>query len=110
MTKRKKSTSTRTYNLDQKLKTAIRKVWAFSPHRRECMKAAYKDDHWTCAICKRLTERATADHIRAVGLAKDWNEYIQMMFFGELQCLCKQCHNQKSKLDIKEIKKCRSHL
>lgn len=94
------------WNLDQKLKTAIRKVWAFSPHRRECLRLAYnkETDDWTCAICNRRTERASADHIVAVGLAKDWNEFIQMMFFGELQCACKHCHNRKSKLDVKKIK------
>lgn len=111
--KRKISTSrraTREWNLDQKLKNAIRKVWSFSPHRRACLKAAYNvdTDDWTCVICKRRTERASADHIRAVGLAKDWNEFIQMMFFGELQCTCKQCHKEKSKLDVKKIKESRN--
>jgi 5-methylcytosine-specific restriction endonuclease McrA len=105
---RKKIKATRkVWNLDQKLKTAIRKVWAFSPHRRNCMKAAYDadSDEWFCAICGRKTERASADHIRPVGLATDWNEYIRMMFFGDLQCLCKPCHKEKTKKDLKEIKR-----
>jgi hypothetical protein len=81
-------------------------VWAFSPQRRACLKSAYNSDtdDWTCSLCGRRTERASADHLRAVGLAKDWNEYIQMMFFGDLQLACKQCHAKKSKQDVKLIK------
>jgi hypothetical protein len=105
--KRKKSGVRKSsWNLDQKLKTAIRKVWAFSPQRKACLKAAYnKDtDDWNCALCGRRTERATVDHIYAVGLAKDWNEFIRCMFEGLMQAVCKKCHTEKSKLDVKKIK------
>lgn len=74
--------------------------------RRACLKAAYNvdTDDWTCAECGKRTERASADHIHPVGLASDWNEFIEMMFFGELQCLDKQCHKTKTKQDLKRIK------
>jgi Zn finger protein HypA/HybF involved in hydrogenase expression len=93
------------YNLDQKLKTAIRKVWAFSPVRREALKRVKQVTHeWRCEHCERFTERPYVDHIKAVGLARDWNEFIKMMFTEELQVLCRDCHSTKTKQDLKEMK------
>lgn len=96
-----------TYNLNQKLKQAIRKVWAFSPMRRACLKAAYntETDDWTCVLCNRRTERASVDHVIAVGLSNNWDEYIEMMFYGQMQAVCKQCHREKTKKDLKEMKR-----
>jgi len=113
MTRSKKSTATpkpkKNWDRDGKLKVAIRKVWRFSPHRKACLDAAYnkETDDWTCAICKKRTERISADHIIPVGLAKTWDVFIKMMFEGVLQALCKPCHKGKSKYDNKVIKESR---
>jgi 5-methylcytosine-specific restriction endonuclease McrA len=76
------------------------------------MKASYDadTDMWLCNLCERKTERASADHIIPVGLATDWNSFIEMMFFGELQCLCKPCHKSKSKDDNKRIRELRNGI
>jgi 5-methylcytosine-specific restriction endonuclease McrA len=95
----------KTWNLDAKLKLAIRKVWAFSPSRRSALKSAYlEDQRWRCSICSRDTERAHVDHISPVGLFTGWDSYIRAMFEGELQVLCRECHLAKTKEDVKAIK------
>lgn len=79
---------------DGYLKSAIRKIWRWSPQRRECLKSAY------CYYCKRK-RKLLADHkIPVVDPERgffDWNTYIDRMFNGELQPLCKDCHNEKSR-------------
>lgn len=97
----------KTYNIDQKIKIAIRRIWAFSPNRRECLKAALiGDGYYRCAHCKRATEKATVDHKTPIGMSKGWDEFVKAMFIESigLQCLCSQCHKTKSKNDLKEIK------
>ena len=104
--KSKKSTRIKVWNRDQKIKTAIRKVWAFSPNRRQALKQAEVRPHWfECAECGKETEKGYVDHITAVGLAPDWNTFIELMFTDQLQVLDRVCHAEKSKQDLKEMKR-----
>ena len=52
--------------------------------------------HYVCAKCA-----VQVDHILPVGSSKTWDEYIERLFCeaGNLQVLCKACHNKKTKID-----------
>lgn len=52
-------------------------------------------DNWTCCQCGRVTMDLECDHIvnKAQGGTDD---------MGNLQSLCKQCHDQKTRLESKQ--------
>lgn len=76
----------------------FRQAWFFySEKRRACIKSKQ------CAVCHVAFERQKdvhADHINpvidpATGFI-DWNTYYDRMMNGELQPLCKTCHDIKT--------------
>lgn len=79
---------------DSYIKSHLRKIWRWSPKRRECLTAKQ------CFKCRNRTRKLYADHIEpVVNPAKgfeDWNTYIKRMFEGPLQPLCSACHKVKS--------------
>ena len=82
------------------LKSAIRKIWRWSAARRECLKAK------VCVGCRAASKKLFADHIKPVvdperGFTT-WDEYIDRMFNGALQPLCKKCHAAKTARERKE--------
>jgi 5-methylcytosine-specific restriction endonuclease McrA len=76
------------------IKSALRRIWRWSPERRECLKGKY------CTLCKKPQGKMYADHISPVvdpirGFV-DWNTYIDRLFNGQLQRICGKCHNKKT--------------
>lgn len=60
-----------------------------------------------CALCMQEFGRKEiqVDHKEAVQLTSDWNEIIDRMFdVDNCQVVCKPCHKDKTKIDIKKIK------
>ncbi len=87
---------------DAYLKSAFRKIWRWSPQRRECLKGT------SCVSCRREIpkEIKRADHISPVVDPKygfvGWDEYYRRMFYGKLQLLCDTCHKVKTKAEGKQ--------
>lgn len=84
----------------------IRKIWRWSPRRRECLKAAKG-----CVICGKRAVDLQADHKDPVGPAPKsppwvgWDRYLERMFEGELQPVCVPCHKKKTKEENAERRK-----
>lgn len=95
----KKEKKKKVWNESPYIKSHLRKIWRWSPQRRECLRAKQ------CCKC-RGRGKLYADHISpviepAIGFV-DWNTYIQRLFTGALQPLCEACHKTKSKEEAKE--------
>lgn len=91
----------------ERLIKVLRREFLFSPQRKEALKKAEKlKGFFTCAKCEKNypKDHINIDHISPVidltGF-KDWNTFIDWLFFGELQVLCLNCHKGKSNLENK---------
>jgi hypothetical protein len=92
------------YNLKTQVRSAMRKVWQWSPNRRVALakaKAAY--GRYRCAKCGKASgpRDVAVDHIEAAGSIADdlsnLGEFAQRLYFGELQILCREpCHKEKT--------------
>lgn len=85
---------------DAYIKSHLRKIWRWSPQRRQCLKAKQ------CVQCGERKKKLYADHISPVvdtslGF-QTWDIYIQRLFGGSLQPLCEFCHKAKSSGEAKE--------
>ncbi len=113
MVKEKKPRKKKTYNLRSRLTSAIRRVWLWSPMRREVLKAA-KDNGNKCAICKKYHEKLEVDHVKPTvklsGWDGDWTFYIDTMFNGEMMALCSNCHKAKTAVQRETRKKIKEVL
>lgn len=92
---------------DGYIKSALRKIWRWSPQRRECLK------NGRCLFCGKR-RKIFADHISPVIAPSDgfttWDNYINRLFNGELQPLCKDCHKVKSKEENRQRRETRKRL
>lgn len=108
------------------LVAAFRKVWYWSPERRQALSSAKTGkDEWQCKTCpnkvvkeKYVTKKGrtrtrmtgSVDHIDPIGKQPrswdDYNVYLAKTFCSteNLQVLCKECHGVKSKAENKERK------
>jgi hypothetical protein len=106
------------------LVAAFRKVWYWSPERRQTLSSAkIGKDQWQCHSCpnivvkeKYVTKKGrsrtrmtgSVDHIVPIGKQPrswgEYNEYLAKTFCpaSNLQVLCKACHGVKSKSEGKE--------
>lgn len=83
------------WNKTSKIKSALRQVWRWSPRRVEALRMSRVGrGSYLCAYCKSLfgPKEVQVDHVEPVKMAEDWNQYIEMLFEGKLQVLCKSCH------------------
>lgn len=97
-----------------KIRSALRKLWAWSPERRAAKKAAYVGrGYWRCETCRGLTPKPEVDHREACGATPgargadpeaSWDRLIKRMFEGELRVLCNKCHASVTKQQ-KSVKK-----
>jgi len=85
------------------LVAAIRRIWYWSPNRKAVKKAAK-----ACALCGKVCDKYDIDHIVPVGPKpaewKNWDQYLNSMFEGKLQALCKECHKEKTAEDIRVMR------
>lgn len=85
---------------------AIRQVWSWSrAHRLAKARCLGKDGFHRCEQCKKKVPKVFVDHISPVGEVGGPG-YIQRLFIPSsgLQCLCKKCHDAKTKAE-RESKK-----
>lgn len=94
------------------IRSAIRKIWMWSPMRREAIKnARVAPGTVACALCeRRMKENPKAptkkeyqvDHIvpasEPAALIHDWNDFVDRMFVpaSEHRVLCIECHQEKT--------------
>lgn len=99
-------------SLRQIILSGLGKAWIFWPPRLAAKRRA-KDPNRTgwyiCEKCKQSRERIDVDHIipciRPADGFTTWDAYINARFVEtpeQLQCLCKECHSAKSKLENAE--------
>ena len=84
---------------------ALRKVWSWSFSRRLVVKRCLlKNGFSKCEHCLKKCPKIFVDHIEAVG--SFGVGYIERLFVpsSQLQGLCKNCHKEKTKIDLKRIK------
>ena len=92
----------KSYNLNARIKSALRKVWLWSPYRRDALKAAkISPNLFYCARCRRPHPKVQVDHIVQVAGEGGWDGYVSRLFCppDQLQCLCHECHLKKTKED-----------
>ena len=88
--------------------SACRLIFFRSPLRRQVVKrCTIAKGHYLCEVCLNPVDKIQVDHIKPIGIAKDWNEFFDFLFcdIKDLQGICKPCHNSKTKLDRKTITK-----
>ena len=95
----RKAKKPRTYNLASKVRSALRRVWQWSPQRREALaRARVAYGRYRCAACSRDVgpRDISVDHITPCGTLNpdlsNLTEFAIRMMFGELQGLCDSCH------------------
>lgn len=92
------------WNKTAKIRSALRQVWRWSPLRQEALrKARIGRGSYLCAACNKIfpPKDVVVDHIESVTPigwdSRDWGTYVQRLFEGELQVLCKEpCHKAKT--------------
>ena len=94
----------KTWNQWSKIRSALRKVWLYSPQRREALIAAKmeKDPFYICYLCKKIYPKYAidVDHVEPCGSLLnylDLETFARRLFAGELQVVCKPCHALKTK-------------
>lgn len=100
----------RVYNLQRLIIGALRKIFWYSPLRREALEQAKSGMLYKCAITKKKfpVNEVTVDHVDPVVDPKvgfvDWNTFIARLFcnVSNLQVLSKKAHSEKTKREKKE--------
>lgn len=96
MAKRKKA---KKFNPKTRVMSAMRKIWQWSPMRRDAIKRAKVDkDTYRCERCKRLCVKINVDHDPPVILLTgfdSWDGVFNRMFVpaDKLKILCVPCHD-----------------
>lgn len=103
---------TKKYNLKSKITSSLRKLWFYSPARRECVKRA-KDNGNKCERCNITQEKLEIDHKVAVANVKGWDgwdNYIERLFVDAngLTALCTYCHKSRTTVQNEQRKKYRA--
>lgn len=89
------------FNVWSKIRSALRKVWMYSPQRRQALSdVKMADGMYVCLLCKKPQEKYAmeVDHITECGSLKslpDIQGFVDRLFNGKLQAICKPCHKAK---------------
>lgn len=92
-----------------------RRFWSMrDPVRKACLKEAHskKDglDKYTCAHCKKLYSKSDVqvDHVYAIGSQPHdlltFKDSVVRLHTTTLQILCRTCHKNKTKNDVRKIR------
>lgn len=87
----------------KRIHKAVRQVWSWSHPRRLAVKRSMGADGFPrCEMCKKRVPKITVDHIDPVGEVGG-RDYVKKMWCPSrlLQCLCKKCHDGKTKRERK---------
>lgn len=95
------------YAWDTKIMSAIRKIWRFSPERRQCLAEATRNGLCLCRSCGQWIhpKLATVDHVDPVVPVTgfdSWDGVIHRMRHNKLTILCESCHKAKTKAENAE--------
>ena len=94
----------RPFNLVASLTGQMRLTWMRSPSWKNVRSLQKRGDLYQCSRCLSLVEKIQVDHVVPVGgFNGDWNDFVSRMFCDEsnLQVLCKACHSEKGKEDVR---------
>lgn len=90
----------------KKIRTALRLVWQRAYSRKLVVLRCTKADGFTyCEKCDEATPALKVDHIEKVGDLD--TGFIARLFIPSsgLQGLCRECHNEKTKVERREAKR-----
>ncbi len=114
--KTKSLTMPKPFNWKSYLRSAARKIWLWSPKRREAIKLArVAKGIVTCAKCQvRMRENVKpvlfqVDHTipasETASEIKSWDSWLNRLFecsVTDLRVLCRGCHDEKTKSENQE--------
>ena len=108
---KKKRKKAKKFNPKTRLMNAMRRLWFYSPHRREAVKRCKDGERYRCERCRRLTDKVQIDHFPPVVLVTGWDSWdgvYSRMFVDPnigLRGLCKDCHDKVTTEQNTERKK-----
>ncbi len=90
------------------IRSALRKLWWERSDIRKAAKNASRVSRgqYLCAKCGGLTKKPELDHVCPVGATPGskrskpedtWDVFMDRLFNGEIQTLCRDCHLAKGK-------------
>ena len=90
------------FNFKSKVVSASRRIWLYSPVRREVVnRCKVEGGFYRCEFCRKLTEKVQVDHI-APSVPENgwdsWDKYFERLFVSAdgMQGLCQPCHTKKT--------------
>lgn len=93
----------KTYNIFSKIVAALRKVFRYSPMRKQALAAVViSNGYFKCPLCKTAwpLQMADVDHEPPLGpQPKSFPEladWAYRLFYGPVQVICKICHKAKT--------------
>lgn len=92
-------------SLHTRLRSTLRALWLRSPERYAAIKAArVSRGLYLCASCKGAfgVKGIAVDHIEPCGRLtslQDASAFLERLFHGRLQVLCRDCHAAKTKME-----------
>jgi len=100
------------YNLKTRITSALRKIWLYSPMRREAVKRG-KLNGSKCEMpnCGKYQEKLEVDHFNPCALIAgwdgNWSAYIDRLFCDSelLLNLCTSCHTAKTSIQREQRKR-----
>ena len=102
------------YNLKSRITSSLRKLWLFSPMRREAVKRG-KQNGSKCEKCNSHQEKLEVDHkvpVVPISGFDNWDAYINRLMCDskDLINLCTPCHKAKTTIQREQRKKCKKKL
>lgn len=97
-----------------KIMSAVRRLWLYSPERKEALNRNVTIDHFhRCELCRALTEHYALDHKVPVVPLTGFDSYdgaFTRMFCPaeDLQKICDSCHSKKTAYEAGERKRNRA--
>ena len=90
--------------LKPKIISALRRLWLYyGDNRKQAIINSKVEGGYICCQCgvvMRTQKELKADHItnltQGMGDRIDWNLYMNRLFNGEIQILCRNCHDIKT--------------
>lgn len=108
---------TKTYNVFNKIRAALRDVYRYSPMRKEAIKKASIGKNppiFNCPLCGHVwpIQMADVDHEPPLGPLTCWgvgpesvSQWGYQLFHGNVQVICKLCHKKKTASQRKKVSK-----
>lgn len=98
-----------------KIMSAARRIWLYSPMRKEALNRNKTDDGYhRCEKCRQLTEEVAIDHEPPVVPLSGWDSWdnvFERMFCpsSALHKLCHKCHSKKTAEEASSRKESRKN-